>query len=156
MMEVLMVRGPTGFVPLDEATWEAVKNIKLGSTCRVDVKQMRDPVYHQKWFALARLAYDVWCETCEPISYKGVPVQPNFDRFRRDLIILAGHYEPVFAANGELRLQAKSIAFGKMDQTEFEKLFSDTIDAILHKILKKAPWSEEQLRETVNRVVGFL
>lgn len=80
---------------------------------------------------------------------------PDFDRFRKDVTILAGHFVPVWNVRNELRLEADSIAFGNMDEETFEQLFSKTIDVILTKILPNSGYDEQSLRALADEVVRF-
>lgn len=155
-MEILLTKTPQGaLIPATEDEGEKLRRFKVGATVRADVSQMRNYEHHKKWFALVKIAYDAWTETAPDREYKGVRVQPDFDRFRKDLIILCGRFKPVFAVNGEVRLEADSISFANMSQEEFEKLFSKTIDVILQKILSNGRFTESELRELVEQVIGF-
>lgn len=55
----------------------------------------------------------------------------QFDRFRKDLTILAGFYEQTVRLNGEVRTEAKSLAYGNMEQEEFERCYSSLINAAI-------------------------
>jgi hypothetical protein len=144
-----------GYVPADEEAWAAFKRQKLGTVLHGEFKQERNYKFLRKWFALVQIAYDAWTEFCEPIEYKGQPVRPDFDRFRRDLTILAGFYRPVFNVKGEVRLEAESIAFGKMTEERFLALFDATISAVLTKVLPKGRFTETELRSLTEQVVEF-
>lgn len=149
----MLLRTPQGFVPANDGEAEKCRKVKLGATVRADVAQVRNAAFHRKWFALVNIAFDVWSESTEPQQYKGEMVTPSFERFRKDVTILAGHYKPVFNVRNECRLEADSISFGNMDQETFEKLYSKTIDVILKNILKNT--NEESLRALVDEVVRF-
>lgn len=156
MAELVMIRQPGGaLVPATDEDAEALRKIKAGAAVRVDVKQIRNYKFLQKWFTLAKYAFDLWVERVPPKEYKGRPVKPSFDRFRKDLIILAGHYDATFNAKGEIRLEAKSISFASMGEDEFEKLYSDTIDVVLQKILTGTKLTEDQLRNHVEAVLAY-
>lgn len=156
MAELVMIRQPGGaLVPATDEDAEALRKIKAGAAVRVDVRQIRNYKFLQKWFTLAKYAFDLWVERVPPKEYKGQPVKPSFDRFRKDLIILAGHYDATFNAKGEIRLEAKSISFASMGEDEFEKLYSDTIDVVLQKILAGTKLTEEQLRNHVEAVLAY-
>lgn len=156
MAELICIRQPGGgLVPATDEDAEALRKIKPGAAVRVEVKQIRNYKFLQKWFTLAKYAFEMWQERLPTQEYKGVRVQPNFDRFRKDLIILAGHYDPVFNARGELRLDAKSISFANMGEEEFEELYSATIDAVLQKILNGYGLSEAQVRAHVENVLRY-
>lgn len=154
-MEMLLLRTPVGFIPAGDAELEKCRRVKMGATIRAEVTQPRNYRFLQKWMVLATLAFDRWSETCEPQEYKGVPVEPNFERFRKDLVVLCGYYTPVYNVRGECRLEADSLSFAKMDEETFEKLFSQTITAILKHILPNAGLSEESLRTMTDEVLRF-
>ena len=143
------------FAPYGEETQEALAKVKAGQILAGDFAKMRNPLFHRKVFALFGLLFDVWSETCPPMQYKGIDVRPELERFRKDLVIMAGYFTPVFAIDGTMRLNAKSISFASMDQQEFEKLFSALIDTGLQKILKPGTMTEAQLRARVDQLLAF-
>jgi len=104
---------------------------------------------------LARFAYDLWTETMEPIEYRGQRVQPVFDKFRKDLTILAGYWHPVFNIDGTFKVEADSISWANMSDETFEAMYSKTIDAILAKVLPRQGLSRQVLDHHVDRVLEF-
>lgn len=156
MSEILLTKTPQGsLIPAMESEVEKLKRFKVGAIIRADVAQMRNYEYHKKWFSLVTLAFDAWTETAPGLEYKGIPVERNFKRFRKDVTILAGYYTPVYDVRGNIHLEAKSISFSSMSQEEFESLFSKTIDVILKHILPKGRYTEKELRDTVEMVMGY-
>lgn len=156
MPELVMIRQAGGaLVPATDEDAEALRKIKVGSAVRVDVKQVRNYKFLQKYMTLVRYAFDLWSETVPPQEYKGVQVRPEIGRFRKDLTIMSGHYTPVFNARGEMRLEAKSVSFANMGEDEFESVFSATIDVILRKILHGHGMTEAKLREHVDNVLRY-
>lgn len=156
MAELVMIRQPGGaLVPATDEDAEALRKIKAGAAVRVEVKQIRNYKFLQKWFTLAKYAFDIWAERIPPKEYRGQPVRPDFDRFRKDLIILTGNYDATYNARGEVRLEAKSISFASMGEEDFEKLYSATIDVILSKILGGGSMTEAQLRNHVDNVLAY-
>jgi len=137
-----------------EADQEALKRFKLGATLRCEIKQQRNYQFHRKFFALCQFAFDLWSEGNMPL-FKGERVQPQFERFRHDLVILAGYYHPVVAINGEVRVEADSIAFSSMDEATFETCFSNVINVILGKVLPNKNLTEEKLRQVVDELLEF-
>ena len=155
-MEVILTKGPGGaLVPLDECESAKIGRIRTGAVVRAEIAQMRNGAFFRKWWVLAKYAFDLWSETVEPIEYRGQKVLPEFQRFRKDLTIMAGYYTPVFNARGELRLEAKSIAWANMSEDEFERLYSATIDVVLSKILAPGAMTEAQLKSHVDNVLRF-
>lgn len=150
-MEGYFIRVPQGLVPSDNETAEAIKKVKIGNVIKIDFKQPRNYEYHKKYFALLNIGFDAW----EPpeANFRGLPVQKNFERFRKDVIISAGYYEPVANIRGEVRAEAKSISFAKMSQEEFEKLYNATVNVILQKVLTN--YTRSDLDQVVEQLVRF-
>ena len=156
MTALHLLRTASGaFVPATEEDADLAKRFRVGSVSRVELKLMRNGDFHRKYFALLKVAYDLWSETMPAQEYHGRPVLPDFDRFRRDLTIMAGFFRPVWNARGELRVEAESIAFGSMTEERFEALYSATINVILQKILPDRGLTEQGLREWALRVCEF-
>jgi hypothetical protein len=156
-MEVTLIKRTDGALyPYGETEVEKLRKVKAGRLVIANIRQPRNYEYHKRWFALAQFAYEIWVDGVSRLQYKGHDVQPNFERFRKDLIILAGYYDPVYAINGELRLEAHSISFGSMDQADFEALYSATINAVMAKILGgRGDWSEAKLRTHIDQLMSF-
>jgi hypothetical protein len=155
-VEILLIRTASGaFVPMDDDEAEKLKRIKAGAVVRADVSQMRNGPFFRKWWALAKLAFDIWSETVPAQEYKGVPVRPDFGRFRRDLTIMAGHFRPVFDAAGGMRLEAESLRWDKMSEAEFDNLYSKTIDVCLTKIIGDPSLSKDKLNARIEAVMRF-
>ena len=99
------------------------------------------------------MAYENW-EPGEIDSKYGKPMK-NFDRFRKDIAILTGHYDLVVRVDGSSRPEAKSISFAKMDQVEFDRLYSKTIDLLIDKIYGRENMTEEQIDKLVMEFIRF-
>lgn len=154
MTTVYLRKTISGLVPDREEDAEALKRFKLGDVVKADVVYPRNLRFFRKWFALVKVAFGLWEETGIRAEYKGQEILPNFDKFRKDVTILAGYAHPVLNVNGELRLEADSIAFGNMSEETFEKLYAATLTAIVHRIMK-GRISEARLREMAERVEEF-
>ncbi|HHS83691.1 MAG TPA: DUF1367 family protein [Gammaproteobacteria bacterium] len=147
-----MIRTPDGFRPNSLEDAELIKRWKIGDVARLNLTKPRNYENHKRYFALLDIAFDHW--EPEITEHKGFPVEKNRERFRKDIAIAAGYYtHNVNAITGDLRLDAKSIAFGKMDEIEFNKLFSKTIDVVLKYILTN--YTRDDIDRVVNEIVGF-
>ena len=133
---------------------ELVAKIKPTQVIRANFKRVRNYLFLQKWFCLARFAYDHW-ETGElqDARWKGVVPEKSFDRFRRDLIILAGYFEATYRMDGSVRIEAKSIAFDNMKEEEFDLLYSATVDVVLKRVLQN--YTRDDLEYVVEQTLGF-
>lgn len=149
----LFAKHDRSLVPVNEEAQDAMSKVGQGEIVRVPkFSRPRNLSFHRKWFALAKLAFDYW----EPAAlddpkWQGVAPEKNFDRFRKDLTILAGFYEASYRLDGSVRIEAKSIAFANMDDAEFEKLYSATIDTARKYILKN--FTDEDVRNSVDEML---
>ena len=154
-MEILCRRVPGGLAPESDDEAAKLGKLKAGASVRVTVTQEVNAKFRRKWWALAKYAFGLWSETMPERQYRGQEVQPNFERFRKDLVILAGHFHPVWTLKGEMRVEANSLSWARMSDETFEALYSATIDAVLAKILTGSKLTEADLRAHVDRVMEF-
>ena len=152
MADLALIKTHAGLIPATEADAEAVKKYRLGEVVHGSFKRVRNPKFHRKFFSLLSVGFDAW----EPPEreYKGLPVQKNFERFRKDVSISAGYYEVVSNLRGEVRAEAKSMSFASMDEQEFAELYSKVADVILQKILTN--YTREDLDDVVENVLRFV
>ncbi len=150
MAEALLTRvGPNAFtVDADESF---LKRLKIGGKLRGEFTVMRNYRFHKKFFALIDTAFDWW----EPhgVEWRGEPVAKNKERFRKDVLILAGHGYPVVNVRGDVRMEAKSISFANMDDVEFDAVYNAVLQAILDKVLSRS--DAERLNEAVESIMAF-
>lgn len=153
MTEIVVQKSPTGWIPADEQARATHARHKLGAVVRADFKLIRNYKFHKKFMALMNLAFDYW-EVAD-VEYKGQAVVKNFDRFRKDMTILAGFYEPTFNVRNEVRLEAKSISFANMSEPEFEDLYSSMVNVLLDRVLRAKGFSRETVDEIVDQLAAF-
>ena len=150
-MEITLVKHQNLLMPASHQDQELLGGIKAGQGVTVTLKKKRHIQFHRKYFALLNLGFDAW-EVSEQ-EYKGVSVEKNFERFRKDIVILAGFYTPVTNIKGETRLEAKSISFSNMKENEFNKLYKKTIDVLLKRVLKN--YTADDVDRVVNELLNF-
>lgn len=157
-MELLFTKGVSGLVPACEESKDWLAKKKLGATIMVEPREMRNGAFFRRWWALVKLGYDYWSECAQTVQYKGENVLPEFERFRKDVTILAGHYHPVVNVKGEVRIEADSLKWASMDEDTFGKLYDKTIQVLIQRVfngeITKA-WTEEELRSVVDQVLEF-
>lgn len=144
----------SGLVPDRDEDHDVAKRFKLGDVVKAEVTHPRNLRFFRKWFVLVKVGFGLWEETGVRAEHKGVEILPNFDRFRKDVTILAGFHHPVLNVNGELRLEADSISFANMGEDTFEKLYQATLTALVHRVMK-GRISESKLREMAEQVEEF-
>lgn len=111
-----------------------LKNLEPGEVVEIEAKLPRNSRFHRKFFALLNLGFEHWESNRKHKTYKGKPVTKSFESFREEVLILAGFFEQTFTLKGELKLEAKSIKFARMEEDEFEDLYSKTIDVLLENV----------------------
>lgn len=154
-MEIELLKTASGaLMPMDSEN-EAFKKLKTGSVIRCEVTEMRNGKFFRKWWALVKLAFDIWTETVPNQEYKGIEVTPNFNRFRKDVTILSGYYDPVFNVKGDLRMEPKSLKWSQMSEQDFNVLYEATLTTILNKIIPHKKMTEQQLRDWAEKVMHF-
>lgn len=129
-------------VPVDDNAARLVRSLKLGAGISVEASRMRNVRFHRKFFALLRLAFDSWEPQAADFdmmrSGAVVPVAKDFESFREHVLILAGHCDATYGADGSVRLKAKSIAFENLDDFEFEEIYKRVVDVVWERVLRHA------------------
>lgn len=151
---MLFKRIQGGWVPDEQESADYTMKAKHGDTHDFKASKPRNVKFHRKYFALLDFAFEHW----EPGELKGreiknIKPEKNRDRFRADLTILTGHYKQVIRVGGELLIEPKSISFAKMNDEQFEELYSNTINAILKRILTN--YDREQLDNVIMELLRF-
>ena len=154
-MEIFLLKHPKGFLyPADELEYEKVKTLKPGVLIRADIARVRNALFHRKFFKLLRVGFEAF-EVPEGTEYRGMPVQKDFEQFREDVTIAAGFYIVTYRINGDMRIKAKSISFGKMSPEEFERLYSQVADVLLQKVLAQYQ-NRANLDNVINQMLGLV
>lgn len=151
MADLSFMRSPSGLVPADAAAAEWFAKVKMGQPVTASVRLPRNGKFHRKFFAMLDVAYSNhdWPE----IATKFGPVKTSPEMFRKYVIVKAGHYEADLTPHGEIRVVPKSIAWAKMDEAEFQRLYSDVLDVILAEFLTN--WTTGDMDRAVQIMMGF-
>lgn len=131
----------------DEQSKKHLQKIKAGSVISCEVKKPRNIRFHRKYFALLNYSFECWNENLIDNS------NANFDAFREEITIRSGHYTKTIKFNGDVRYIAKSISFARMEELDFNELYSKTIDVILKHVLKN--YTKDDLNNVVMDIIRF-
>lgn len=154
-MDIVLLRTNIGFIPASEQDAEKIRRVKLGSAVRVKMRHQRNYKLLQKTMVLFQCAYEHFCEYgLTNLEYKGEKVAPSFDRFRKDLTILAGHYIATYNIRGEVRLEAKSLSYAECAEEEALKVYNDVLTAAIKNVYKYKT-TEENLKTMVDQLSAF-
>lgn len=137
------------FVPASEMDAEEFGRLAFGAIYTAEFRKMRNYEFHKKFFALLGIAFDNMAdsvkEQCNIHTMDGMLVH---------LKVTLGHYELMVAFDGTPIYEPKSISFAAMDQFEFEKFYSRTLDVVIGRYT--VGMDRERMEQMVNRVMGFL
>lgn len=145
--EAYLMKTPGGYV-LDSGEMPPVK---VGGVIKGVFTRPRNYRFHKKLFALLDIGFDAF--EPEEREYKGLPVQKNFERFRKDVTVATGYYDVAINLKGDVKAEAKSISFGSMSEDDFEKLYSAVIDVLMQKVLKN--YTREDIDRVVDEIMRF-
>lgn len=129
-MQIEMIKTAGGvFAPAFEHDLPRLTKFKNGEMYTAEFKLTRNPAHHRKAFAFFNFCFAHWA--ADRAGLEHMDEHSQFDRFRKDLTILAGFYEQTVRLNGEVRTEAQSLAFSNMDQEQFERCYSALINAAI-------------------------
>ena len=153
-MKLDLVRVPNGYAFADADSARAGEKHKLGQRVRATVVKPRSSPFQRKFFSLLRFAFDYWepSEAENPVTWRGHVVEKDFDRFREGVIILCGFGRPVFAVNGDVRMEAESIAFDEMEPEDFHRLYKAAIGVLQRLVMASKGFSPEELEAAVEQI----
>ena len=142
-----MVKNAGGLlVPASDLEADRMSRFKTGSLYEIDIKLSRNPGFHAKVFAFFN-----FCFEHHDFSAVGEFYCPkaHFEMFRNDLTIFAGYYDVCPRLDGTIKAKAKSLAFGNMEQEEFEQCYIALTNAAMKHIFKSAD------ENTYNQLIRF-
>jgi len=154
-MQLALIKMPGGmFRPANESDAEIAEKIANNRYVTADIKQVRNPAFHAKFFALLNFGYQYF--EPEPQMIRGIEAVKNRDKFREDVLIMAGHREAVVNIKNEVRFVAKSISFGSMEELEFNELYKTVFEVIWRLVVSKVHgMTEEIAQNTIDQMLGF-
>lgn len=148
-MKFDLIKHPGGAFSLaSEMDAERLKKFKNGEVYTAEIKLTRNPRFHAKVFAFFNFCFAHWDASRTDTKFADEATQ--FDRFRKDLTILAGFYEQTVRLNGEIRTEAKSLAYANMETDEFEACYNALINAAMRYV-----FSGVNDQNTLNRLQSF-
>ena len=135
-MKATFKKTDEGLIPADSKGQEFYEKVKIGDIVCGEFTKKQNAAFHSKMFALLNVGFDNWKQPEIEITLAGKKVVPekNFERFRKDLTILAGFYHTVFRVDGSYRVEADSLSYDKMTPEKREAIYSKFIDVLLKSV----------------------
>lgn len=149
---ITALRTPQGFTPRSEFDWEQIAKIKIGAQCTMEIKEQRNPHFHNMVMSLLRFGYQQWDAGADVSGqYR------DFDVFRDEVTILAGFYTVYFSMlDQRLHYKAESISYGNMSQQRFEAYFTAIKRVIWREIFaKQATYTEQDFENVVAQLMNY-
>jgi hypothetical protein len=85
----------------------------------------------------------------------GISLCKSFDAYRAWVTVEAGHYDAIQLPDGTLRKHPRSIAFSRMDETEFQKLYSAALDVLWRWILSRTFNTRDEAENAAAQLMSF-
>ena len=119
-----------GLIPMYDSDLDEKHRLRIGDNVLCTIKRPRNYEFHKKYFALLRLT----------VANRPHLIQQQMQIFtEEDLLDCLKIDLGLFTTRwhgGRQIVKTGSISFAKMDNTEFEKFFSRSVDAILRIYLR--------------------
>ena len=144
-MKINMVKQYGGvLVPASDMESEKLTKFKTGEMYEIDIKLTRNPAFHRKMFAFFNFCFAHWESESDVVSDL-----PQFDAFRKDMTVLSGYHNEYYGIDGSVRIEAKSLSYGSMNEEEFSQCYNALIQVAMQKIFD----GDDQ--EIYNKLAGF-
>ena len=124
-----------GLKPMYDEDYEEKKKLRIGEVYKAVITRPRNLGFHRKFFALIKIGHQ---STTNFIDETPLKV------YRKWVIIKAGFYETYHTKKG-IMIEAESIAFGSMNEDEFQEVYNKVIDVIIKDIAVDKKTIEDQL-----------
>lgn len=125
MKQIELVKTSSGaFIPAYNSDHELAQKVKAGDSVTAKLGVPRSVGFHRKFFALIRYTYNHMGEEMHTKF-------PSEEALRLELTLQAGYWSKHVTMGEKEIIYPQSIRFDKMDQVEFEKLYSTVLDVVL-------------------------
>lgn len=155
MSEFALIKLPGGmFRPANEIDLERANKIKNGRYVTAEIKQVRNPEFHAKFMKLMSLGYEYW----EPpeMELNGIKSVKSFNKYRYDVMCMAGFCKVVVGFSGKATLEAESVSFASMDDTRFQEVYKAVFDVLWRTVLEHVQgMTPEVVENTVNQLLSY-
>lgn len=129
-MKLLLLNTTHGLMPMYDEDYDEKKKLKVGQVYEAEIKQSRNYMFHKKYFALIRCAWEFLPESTQEYFHN------NITSFRKALEVAAGWYEEEYSLDRhEWYQRSKSISYNSMSKEEFDNLYSSVKDVLFKAIL---------------------
>lgn len=119
-----------GLIPMYDSDFDEKHRLRIGDNVLCTIKRPRNYEFHKKYFALLRLTVADLPHLIQQ-QMQIFTEEDLLDCLKIDLGLFTTRWH-----GGRQIVKTGSISFAKMDNTEFEKFFARSVDAILRIYLR--------------------
>jgi len=142
-MDIFLIKDSYNrFLPAFGSDYETASRISVGDTVKASITRPRNIQFHKKYFALIDTIHRSMDESL-------TEAYPTPENLRYVIMILTGNFDIQIMPDGTQNKKPKSISFASMDDYEFEKVYSASLDVALKYFLKDMN-KEDFEREILN------
>lgn len=124
-MKLTLYNTPSGLKPCYDADYEEKRRLQIGEYYIADIKRVRNPRLHRLFFALINCSWEYLDEG------QRAGFRENVDLWRQYLTVAAGWSEVFYSPKTNSFVEyPKSIAWDKMDDTEFQSFYERVKDIV--------------------------
>lgn len=142
----------------DEDT-EAIHELPMGETYKCKITRPRNPKFHNKAMALLRFGYEHYTPAEDPEweAKWGMTPAKNFDRYRKEVTMLAGYTEAYYSmGRDKIIVEPRSISFAKMDETTFSEYYNNIKTVIWnYQFSKMGTYTKDEWETVVMQLERF-
>lgn len=131
-MKIEMIKHAGGYAPASELEAGRMKRFKNGEQYTVEIKLTRNPKFHRMVFGFFGFCFQYW--SANQAGLENMDEYAQLNTFRKHLTVLAGYFDTTISIDGGLRVEAHSLAYGNMNQEEFEAVYSALINAAIKNV----------------------
>ncbi len=167
MKNLYFIKTMNGLEPYGDDTIQRFEKVRLGALIRVDIKQPKKERDRdqRRFFAMINFAYQYWepdmdairdqlqAQGLDPDLAEGIK---NKDRFREDILVLAGHNEMVLGTDGQTHLVAKSISYDKCSDEVFAEVYRASYEVVWNLVMKRVEgFDRQKFEQAVSEALSF-
>ena len=135
----------------DAVGLEYIQSLPVGKHLGVQITQARNYKFHKLLFALLGYLFDALPKA--KVEHNGQIIEQSFQTFRREMVVLAGHYRADATRKGTLRIEPHSLSYSECSEEMAKTIYSDVIGKALE--LLGGDQTREGLEDIVNDILRF-
>jgi len=152
-MDIKLIKVNGQLVPFTDQDKELIDSLPKNQLINCAVTKKRNIKFHRKFYSLLNYAYDLFEPPEIVANGRTFDGNKDFEEFRKWLIVKAGYFDVIGYPDDSVRVRAKSISFGKMEEEEFERVYNNCINVVIKYLCQN--YTEEELKTVLDNVMSY-